>query len=128
MYCLKIELPIKTESNNVLLRKHFHKSNLANKEIYDLIFLKTRQLKPEIPLTNFKIKLVRHFWKSLDYDNLVSSFKSIIDGLARANIIKDDKWEFTGPWDVSQEYRPKDEGPLISITITESREIVTWKN
>lgn len=128
MYSLNLILKVGTESNNKLLRKNYHARALANRDIYDLIFLKTRTVKPERPLTNFKLKLVRHSNCALDYDNLVSSFKAFVDGLTRAGVIADDKWVYSGKWDVSQEYRPKKEGPLVEIVVEESREIRTWRS
>lgn len=128
MYKLKIEDKIQTESNNVLLRKYRNARNKDNHEIYNRIFLLTRGKLPERPLTNFKLKLIRHSSRPLDYDNLVSSFKSIVDGLTKAGVIEDDKYIYSGKWEVDQVYRPKKDGPLVTIEVIESRELIRWKN
>lgn len=47
--------------------------------------------KPEEPLKKACLFLERHSSAEPDYDNLVISFKSIIDGLKDAGIILDDK-------------------------------------
>jgi len=128
MYKLYLELNHKTDSNNVLLRKNKYALALANKDIYALISTRTKNKKPEIPLTNFKLILERHYWKALDYDNLVASFKPYVDGLTRSGIIKDDSFLFSGKWEVDQRFRPKKDGPLITIEVLESREFRTWKD
>lgn len=127
-YSLNLVLKVKTESNNVLLRTNKFKRNLGNKEIYDLIRYKTIGKRPIRPLTNYKLVIIRHYWKALDYDNLVSSMKAYVDGLTKAGIIEDDKWIFSGPWEVSQKIREKSLGPLLEIQVFESREIKKWKN
>jgi len=46
---------------------------------------------PENPLSEARIELVRHSSSRPDYDNLVISFKPVIDGLRDAGVISDDK-------------------------------------
>ena len=43
--------------------------------------------------------------------------KPVIDGLIHSEIIIDDSYKITGPWLVSQSFRPKKEGPLTRIEI-----------
>lgn len=47
--------------------------------------------KPSEPLARCSITCTRHSPTEPDYDNLVISFKSIIDGLKDAGVIVDDK-------------------------------------
>lgn len=45
---------------------------------------------PPIPLSKCAIQCTRVSKKEMDYDNMVASFKPVIDGLVDAKIIKDD--------------------------------------
>lgn len=46
--------------------------------------------KPQEPLTMVKLTCIRHSSNKCDYDNLVYSFKPVVDGLVNAGIIIDD--------------------------------------
>lgn len=48
--------------------------------------------KPEKPLSQYQITFTRHTIHPLDIDNLVASFKPVLDSLVRAGVIEDDKW------------------------------------
>ncbi len=75
--------------------------------------------KPEFPLEICTLFLKRSHWRSLDYDGLVGSFKPVVDGLVTAGILIDDSWKVTGPWQVTQDFRPKADGPLVEIMVME---------
>lgn len=47
---------------------------------------------PVKPLTTYQIIFTRHTIRPLDIDNLVASFKPILDSLVRSGVIWDDKW------------------------------------
>lgn len=47
--------------------------------------------RPQSPLTSCRITATRFSSAEPDYDNLVISFKSVIDGLKDAGVINDDK-------------------------------------
>lgn len=51
---------------------------------------------PEAPLTKAKITCTRHSTTECDFDNLVISFKPLIDGLKLAGVISDDKSSVIG--------------------------------
>lgn len=74
---------------------------------------------PPQPLVKAHVHLIRHSNRLLDYDNCVSSFKGIVDSLVDAGVMIDDSYKVTGPWLVEQRYRPKKDGPLLEIIITE---------
>jgi hypothetical protein len=74
---------------------------------------------PTSPLTKAKLTIVRHYYRTLDYDGLVGSMKPVVDGLIHAGVISDDSWGVLGQWDVSQKFRPKKLGPLLEINIRE---------
>lgn len=66
-----------------------------------------------------RIRLVRHAYRTLDYDGLVGSMKPVVDALVTARVLKDDSWNVLGRWDVDQKFRPKKDGPELEIWITE---------
>ena len=49
------------------------------------------QKRPPKPLSKAKLTCTRHSAREPDHDNLVSSFKAIIDGIKDAGVIEDDK-------------------------------------
>lgn len=55
----------------------------------------------------------------LDYDGLVGSMKPVVDALVTCGILKDDSYKVTGPWDVTQSFRPKKSGELLEVFVTE---------
>ena len=116
-YSLTIFIPKVTKSNNLSLRTNAFKRNKENKQWYDLIAFHTNGKRPEKPLSAVKITLVRRGKKYLDYDNLVASFKPVVDGLIRSKILKDDSYEITGSWEVYQLKRSPHttEGICISV-------------
>lgn len=74
---------------------------------------------PKTPLTKARISIVRHYYRMLDYDGLVGSLKPVVDAFVSCGVLKDDSWNVLGPWNVSQVFRPKSEGPLLYIVIQE---------
>lgn len=117
-YVLELSLPIVPTPLNIMLRMHHHKRSRVSDTYKLIIKQQLRGLqRPLWPLETCKITIVRHFYRFLDFDNCVASYKNIIDLIVRENIIVDDGWKITGQWDVSQEFRPKDEGPLSYVKI-----------
>jgi Holliday junction resolvase RusA-like endonuclease len=55
------------------------------------VFKATWHLRPSVPLKKARLKLTRFSSGQCDYDNLVHSFKCVIDGLREAGILSDDK-------------------------------------
>jgi hypothetical protein len=51
---------------------------------------------PPSPLTRARVKFVRHSSNEPDFDNLVTSFKPIMDGLVLARVLIDDAREIVG--------------------------------
>lgn len=118
-YSIHLQFTQIPKSLNKALRTHYHKYNKQKKEWNDLVYLLTRSNLPHSPLTKAKLKIVRHYYRTLDYDGLVGSLKPVVDGLTNAGIIKDDSWGVLGAWDVTQEFRPKKDGPLLDIYVSE---------
>jgi hypothetical protein len=82
---------------------------------------------PKKPLTKAKITLIRHNYRSLDYDGCVASFKPVVDGLCSIKkngkviwpgVLKHDGWSVTGKWDVDQAHAPKGIG-YIEVIVEE---------
>lgn len=74
------------------MRWHFRKRAKEFKRIEILCHQQMIGKKPERPLANYLITFTRHTIRPLDIDNLVASFKPILDSLVRAGIIEDDAW------------------------------------
>ena len=94
-YSLQIEIQyVETDPNNILGRgwRSKHKRFEQIKKNIHLLTLKKR---PKAPLTKFKISIIRKAGgRTLDWDNLIASFKPVIDGLVLAKIIKNDSWKY----------------------------------
>lgn len=78
--------------------------------------------RPERLLDKFHISIKRSSFLMMDFDGCVSIAKPVIDGL-KGVVIKDDSWAMTGPWKVGQEFRPKKEGPLLEVWISEREDL-----
>lgn len=51
--------------------------------------------KPSKPLAQYKVVFTRHTIRPLDVDNLVASFKPVLDSLVLSGVLLDDKWDMT---------------------------------
>ncbi len=119
MYKLDLTLHSLPDSLNKGLRGHRMKYFKKNARWDMLIFGMARHKLPPTPLKKARITIVRHFWRTLDYDGLVGSMKPIVDALVDAGVMVDDSYAVTGPWNVTQEFRPKKEGPLLTVLVEE---------
>ena len=99
--------------------RSYHQYNNYKQEWKRSIEMECSDLLPGVPLEFAKIKLVRCYYRFLDYDNLVGSMKPVVDGLVSAGVLMDDKYTNTGPWDVSQEKIPKKLGGYVKVYVTE---------
>jgi hypothetical protein len=120
MYQISLTLHSLPDSLNKALRGHRAKYFSKNKKWDFLIAGICRGKLPPKPLEKARIRIVRHFWRTLDYDGLVGSMKPIVDALVSAGVIADDNWDVTGQWDVTQVFRKKNLGPLLTVEITEA--------
>lgn len=115
----KLEIQIKGDlpkAMNKVMRSHWTKNNSDQMKWRRLVGTPATLFKPDRPLANFSIHAIRYNYRLLDYDGLVASLKPVIDAL-KGIIIEDDRYSMTGPWDVTQEFRPKKDGPLLKIMI-----------
>lgn len=93
-YILEIEVPTQATDSNRILGVNKYAKHAIFKKIKNEILLLTSNKKPQRPLTGFTLSITRYGKKTLDFDNLISSFKPAIDGLKMAGIIKDDSWKY----------------------------------
>ncbi len=117
MYTLSLQFHSLPKSLNKALRTNRYKANSQNKDWDWLVFGMVRGKLPPEPLSKAHIKITRHFWRTLDYDGLVGSMKPVVDALVSAGVLLDDSWNVLGAWDVSQQFRPKKDGPLLEVTV-----------
>ena len=69
--------------------EHWAKISKERKE-WHLKVIRAFQFRPMKPIDYCEIRVCRFSSRQPDYDNLVISFKAVIDGLIHAKIIKDD--------------------------------------
>ena len=96
---------------------HFRKRAKEFKRLEILCFHQMIGKKPEIPLTDFHITFERFTIRPLDVDNLVASFKPILDSLVKAGVIEDDKWSGTDNIKYRQSKVSKKADQRISIEV-----------
>lgn len=106
------------KATNKLLGAHFRTKHANAVKWKHVIGNAVEAFLPETQLAKFHIAAIRHNYRFLDFDALVASLKPCIDGL-KDLVIEDDNYARTGPWRVSQEFRPKKDGPMLEIWITE---------
>lgn len=119
MYELRLEIPMLPDSTNVALRSHWRKQRAKGKRWDHYIRLECLKRMPAAPLVSARIEITRHAHRMLDFDGLVGSIKPVVDAIVSAGILADDSWKVTGAWKVDQKFRPKKDGPLLSVSITE---------
>lgn len=95
-YVAQVNIPIVGMSMNQLYRKHFSILTKEKKKWNFAIHDAFREIKPASPLTYAKITITRHSAGNMDFDNLVSTGKQLIDALKENRIIKDDSQEVIG--------------------------------
>lgn len=124
MYSLKLTLHSLPDSLNKALRKNRFKANRQNHKWDFLIAGMCRGKLPPHPLPKAQIRIVRHFYRTLDYDGLVGSMKPVVDALVECGVIESDSWNVLGVWDVTQVHRPKAQGPMLEIFVSSQTETI----
>lgn len=72
--------------------------------------------RPEAPLDRAVVTMTRHSTRQPDSDNLVASFKPVLDGLKHARVIVDDKPENIGmPTYIWQKSKQKDQRIVVRV-------------
>jgi len=121
MYSIEIEIQNQLPTSlNKKLKWGSKYSNGSQAKMWDaLIYSMVADQLPAEPLLKAHITIVRHSYRTLDYDGLVGSMKPVVDALVTAGVLSDDNWNVTGPWEVSQVFRPKARGSLLQVRISE---------
>lgn len=120
MYKLDVTFQALPKSLNKSFRAHWGNRHASNNAWDNLVYSQVHDKLPPQPLPKARIRIVRHFWRTLDYDGLVGSMKPMVDGLVTAGVIESDSWKVLGVWDVTQVFRPKKDGPLLEVSIIEA--------
>lgn len=87
--------------NRTLRRNHWEVKKEADKW-KDLMLMLTSNKRPNQPLEEARVHVIRYGSRMMDFDGLVSSLKWVMDGLVLGKILKDDSWDITGPWEIDQ--------------------------
>jgi len=119
MYSLSLKLDTVPKSLNKALRYSRYGNNRVNKQWdFEIGILVMNQLPPK-PLEKARIRIVRHYWRTLDYDGLVGSMKPVVDALVISGVLASDSWKVLHKWDVDQVFRSRSAGPLLEIHVIE---------
>lgn len=117
-YKLFLTLDTLPKSLNKKLKWGSKFRNVRENQSWDLmIACECSDKLPPSPLEKANITLIRHSWRTLDYDGLVGSMKPVVDALVSCGVLIDDSWNVTGKWNVDQKFRAKKDGPLLEILI-----------
>jgi len=119
MYTLRLLIPMLPDALNKTLRAGRWGNHAQNKKWDAYVASATYGQRPKNPLETASISLTRHSYRTLDYDGLVGSMKPVVDALVSAGILKDDSWKVLGAWNVTQTFRPKKDGVMLEIFVTE---------
>lgn len=117
-YSFSFELNELPPSLNVFMRWHYRKRASEFKRIENNCRKLILGNAPAAPLTSYQIIFTRHTIRPLDIDNLVASFKPILDSLVRSGVIEDDKWCTTDNLKYKQERVLKKDAQKITVQIS----------
>lgn len=106
-YILKVRMKCDLEPLNRVLRMNKYDRHAYYNRLYQDVGLITTGHRPESALKKARLILRRNANRMYDYDGLVAAFKPVVDALEHVNILKNDSWYTTGPWDVSQSVSSK---------------------
>jgi Holliday junction resolvase RusA-like endonuclease len=82
------------ETPNKLQRKHWSYISKHAKQWHWLVREAVGDSRPDKPLRSATVTMVRHSRAQPDRDNLVASWKPVLDGLTQSGVIFDDAPEF----------------------------------
>lgn len=105
---LSFFIPDLPATPNQLLRRHWSIVMKEKKKWHRLVGLCSIKYQGP-PLEKAKLKLMRMSTRQPDFDGLTGSFKFLIDGLVKAKVIIDDKYEVIGESEYCWEKCKRDE-------------------
>lgn len=111
-YVLQLELPGLPKGLNGS-HGHFHKAARARKTWRNAAARVAYYRRPEKPLEAVKLTCIRYTASEMDYDNLVASFKPIIDGLRDAGVISNDNKKVIEAQEYRCEKAPRKKGFIV---------------
>lgn len=95
MIALELRLPGLPKSPNVLLRRHWsfvsREKSKWHKLVASQIDYETHKHLGGEPLKKARLTLTRHSAREPDSDNLIASFKFVVDALVKCGVLLDDK-------------------------------------
>ena len=111
-YVLEFEIEDLPRTYNSLGRSHWTVKAKEARKWISLVLSQCYQQRPPKPLQKARLILIRASSSSPDADGLVSSFKHVIDGLVKASILVNDKFENIGMPEYKWEKVPKNQGKI----------------
>jgi len=100
-------------------RRHWRTIHAENRRWRKAVSLAIRKLYPEAPLRLASLELVRCSAREPDWDNLVTSFKPILDALETLGIIQSDRMSCIGQPRYRWEKAPRGKGS-VSVHVREA--------
>lgn len=116
MYRLEFELAGLPPTENS--HRHWSVAARDRKHWRNIVKLRVYMQRPAKPLSACKITCTRFSSSEPDMDNLMRSFKSVLDGLVDGGIIEDDNTKVIKEYSVRHEFAPKNKGK-ISVVVEE---------
>ncbi len=118
MYTVTFVIPGLPKPTNAFSYLHWTSKKEHNDRWYNEVYRAVYFKRPPVPLKKAQVILERHSSSEPDFDGLVGSFKSILDGLTQSKIIENDKTSNIG----QPQYRwfeTKRGKGFIKVTVTE---------
>ena len=93
-------------------KSHWRHAHQEVQKWHKLVWAAVGSKKPSSPLEKVRLTLTRFSSACPDYDGLVRGFKSVVDGLCKCGVLKDDKLSTTGTWDCQWKVAPPKQGKI----------------
>lgn len=111
-YTLEFEIEDLPKLYNSINRSHWAVKLKESRKWHNLVKLYSRGYLPTKPLAKVRLTLVRFSSKCPDPDGLCHSFKHVVDGLQRAEIIANDDYLHIGMPEYKWEKAPRGKGKI----------------
>ena len=92
-YRLDIEVPFLPKMPNQLLYRHWRTTQAEKNRVREQIWAALAGRKPSAPLDRARVKFTRFSPAPPDPDNLVGSFKYVLDALVHEGVLVNDRYE-----------------------------------
>lgn len=118
LYTFKCKIDYLPKTRNEMERRHWSFIHKEKQQCYELVLSKVHRHRPVRPLKKAVLILTRHSTREPDFDNLVGSWKYILDALKKYRIIEDDKPSVIGSPRFQWRKAEKNKG-FIEIEVSE---------